>query len=162
MRSFLLIVFAFSAVAAGAQTVIQQISGQVDVKTAPNAAWVRAEAGMELGDGVVISTGYHSQAVLRVNGDVYTLPSLVRVRIAVETRDGMSVLVIIGGVISSPQRSFLPRPPIGAGINERIKVKLPENAPAVFPPRDTLANAGFTSSPAVPKNAPLYIEVNIP
>jgi hypothetical protein len=63
---------------AHAQTVIQEITGTVEVKAPGSSTWVQAAAGMELAQKTSISTGFKGTAVVAVGNSRITVKPMTR------------------------------------------------------------------------------------
>ncbi|GMO31200.1 MAG: hypothetical protein Pg6A_20460 [Termitinemataceae bacterium] len=165
MRNYLFaVIFIFTAIIqAQAQAVLQRVTGQVDIRYGPDAPWQRASAGMNLNDGMMISTGFYSEAILLADGKAVIIPALSRANIIFvlgETGETSTVVDFQPPRAASPN-SFLPPPPLGFGRNERIKIKLSKEAPESHPNFNinTLDLAGFKQSSSMPRGSFIKIDL---
>ncbi|MDR2468607.1 MAG: hypothetical protein LBD22_06580 [Spirochaetaceae bacterium] len=152
-----------AAVSAG-PPVIQSITGQIDVKITPAAAWTRAVEGMKLGDGTLISAGFNSTAVILLDGAIVNIAPLSRSSILFEKdADGFERMSVIYAAASEKEKpALVPPPPIGIGENERVKIRPPATSPLTITAAHTqssLEKAGFPLSPVLPRRRPIVIEV---
>jgi hypothetical protein len=59
--------------------VIRELSGTVEVKRSANAAWTPAAAGMRLEQGMSVSTGFRSSALISLGASTVTVRPLTRI-----------------------------------------------------------------------------------
>src|SRR4030042_1373713 len=69
-----------SSLSAQLKAVVKEISGKVEIKPA-EGAWRSAKAGVILGQGYSISTGFDSMAVLEIGQSVLRVRPLTRMRL---------------------------------------------------------------------------------
>lgn len=72
--------------------VISEVSGKVEIK-APDSAWQKAESGMAISEGYIISTGFRAEAVLNIGPSKLIVKQL--------TRMGLEELIEKEGTIST-------------------------------------------------------------
>ena len=78
-KAIIAFVFILAGVSAFAQSgVMKELSGQVELKSAPSAAFVAAKAGDIVNQDTVVSTGFKSTALIEVGSTVITVRPLTR------------------------------------------------------------------------------------
>ncbi|MBN1698224.1 MAG: hypothetical protein JW881_11980 [Spirochaetales bacterium] len=77
--SFIILVLAgvIGFAAGDVRATIEEVKGKVEIKT-PKKSWTKAEAGMTLENGTMISTGFNSQAVLKLGPSTVIARPLTR------------------------------------------------------------------------------------
>ena len=75
--SFMLI----GSLSAQLKAVVKEISGKVEVKSSSESAWRPAKAGMNIGRGYSIATGFNSTAVLELGQSILRVRPLTRMRL---------------------------------------------------------------------------------
>jgi len=88
----LILVFISSGLFAEISAEIGDTSGKVEIK-APGEEWVKAEPGMAFGKGYMISTGFRSEAVIKIGPSQLVVKQL--------TRMGLDELVEKQGTVST-------------------------------------------------------------
>jgi hypothetical protein len=123
----LLVALLLAATLAGAQAQarVRSFTGKVEVLSAQ--AWVPVKAGMSLGMGTTISTGFNSTAVLELGSSVLQVKPLTRLRLnELVAREGTvkTDLFLQVGKISAEVKS-------AEGLTQDFKVKSPVSTAAV-------------------------------
>jgi hypothetical protein len=80
----------FAQEAGTSQTVIREISGTVEVKTPDAVAWAPASRGQVLEQGMLISTGFRSSALIAIGNSTLTVQPLTRISLEELAQTGNS------------------------------------------------------------------------
>ena len=76
----LILVFVSAALFAEISAVFSEVSGKVEIKS-PGESWEKAEIGMELKKGDLISTGFRAEAVLKIGPSQLIVKQLTRMEL---------------------------------------------------------------------------------
>ncbi len=123
---FVVLLLAASLAGAQVQARVRSFTGKVEILSAQQA-WVPVKAGMGLGMGTTISTGFNSTAVLELGSSVLMVKPLTRLRLnELVAREGTvkTDLFLQVGKISAEVKS-------AAGLTQDFKVKSPVSTAAV-------------------------------
>jgi hypothetical protein len=126
--AMLMAILLLAATIVGAQTQakVRSFTGKVEILSAQQA-WVPVKAGMSLGMGTTISTGFNSTAVLELGSSVLQVKPLTRLRLnELVAREGTvkTDLFLQVGKISAQVKS-------AEGLTQDFKVKSPVSTAAV-------------------------------
>lgn len=153
-----------SLAGAAPPVVVMSVTGQVEVKMPQSSKWESAKEGMRLSAGTVLSTGFNSFLELLIGEEVVRLTPLTRAEVVSQSDEGGLERAALSWPDGAPQSApsvFLPPPPIGFGVNERLRLVVP----AAERGRGRVAHirdAGFLSPSPLPGTTTVVVEIRWP
>ncbi len=127
-RTILIFVFIFLGISLFAEVpaIVREVKGKVEIK-APGKSWIPAKPGMKLAKKYKISTGFRSQAVLRLGESILVVKQLTRMELSeLIKKKGViktSLYLRVGKIKATVKRA--------KGIRQDFKVKSPISTAAV-------------------------------
>ena len=120
MRRVFVVLLAVIAVSAYSQTgVIRQMTGEVELKPAGSANFVRAQTGSEIAADTIISTGFRSSALIAIGSTLITVRPLTMLSLADITKvEGLETLNVN---LQTGRIRVEVKPPAGARANTNVR-----------------------------------------